>query len=196
MSYEINNNDFKNLRFPIHKNMDKPLEIRVPELFDAFPELKELNRTDRDAIILWVIFMYDKESPLIKKHRDLAARKKHASNLAGLTGDKEYLDHIYSFKDGDVMNFAIRYLKYQNNLTLSMLASCEYTFYEYQQKLFELVEDSKSDKDKNDAVLKKTKIIADSDDIANRIENYYRKLYVEDSIIETVRNFSPESQAD
>ena len=60
-----------------------------------------------------------------------------------------------------------------------MIVSNEQTFYEYQQRLLEPV-DAEKDKDLLQALQIKSKLMEDCNNINERLDGYYRKLFGED----------------
>ncbi len=214
------NEDFRGLPFHIHKvDSSKSLLKQIPDLAQI-AEFVTVEHPDKDKIIRYIILMYSKESPLVKKFTDLVARKKNAAEMAGfdlvkddtpiplepLLDEEEEDDRpeptsllykLYNFADPEIGSMVIGFLRFQNDLAFSMLASNEQTFFEYQQAILSSIEFFKDDKDKMTALNLKTKLMDESDAIAVRIDKYRKQIYIEDKAIDFVkkRSSSPESIA-
>jgi hypothetical protein len=214
------NEDFRGLQFPIHKvDQSKDLLKELPDL-KYIQEFVTADRPDRDKLIRYIVLMYSKDTPLSKKFTDLAIRKKEAATLSGFDMVKDsipvplkplddpdeeddrpepvsLLQSIYNLSDETIGQMVIGFLRHQDDLTFTMLASNEQTFYEYQQALMSEITDFRNDMDKMKALDVKTKLMDESDKIAARIQKYRKDLYVEDKIIDLARkrNSSPESVA-
>lgn len=190
--------DFRGLSFAIDK------ADPTKSLIDQIPDLKQVPEfcvfiENLDKIIKYIILMYDKNSPLVRKFTDLATRKMNAATMAGfdLKVDDDVLQSIYDFIDPRISEMVIGFLRFQNNLLFSMLVSNEQTFFEYQQSLLSAVMMLRNDKDKLTALAVKSKLMDDSDVIAERIEKYYKQIYMDDKAIDFVKkkSSSPESVA-
>lgn len=193
--------EFKNLSFPIHKTDNKK------DLIEQIPELKEIKmfevlpKVNRDAMIQYILLMYDKNSPLIRKYAELSTRKREAGFMAGFDqandSHSRLLSDMSDFKDPLFCEAVVEFLQFQNNLILAMLVSNEQTFFEYQSVLLSATAMINNDKDKISATILKSKLMDDSDTIADRIGKYYKQLYIEDKVVEYVKkkSYSPESVA-
>jgi len=189
--------DFAGLPFPIHKaDPNKSLFKQIPEL-RQIREFTDCANPDVDKIVKYIILMYAKNSPLVKKFTDLGIRKSTAADMAGFEADAAILPTLYEFIDIEISNMVIGFLRFQNDLVFAMLASNEQTFYEYQQTLMSQMLMIRNDKDKITALAVKSKLMDDSDIIAARIDKYYKQLYIDDKAIDYVkkRSSSPESIA-
>lgn len=159
-----------------------------------------LDRKDLDKVIRYAMIMFDKKSPLIRHSTNLQVRKDEAALVAGYdrTKDQDALKKIFDFSDLALQIITIKFLKEQQDTYWSMIISSEQTFYEYQQALLEPVTSFKDDKDKLAATQLKSKLMDDSDRIAERIETYYAKVFGDADTQKTakkLKGLSPEAQA-
>ena len=91
----------------------------------------------------------------------------------------------------------VEFLEDQGNMLVSLIDSNEHTFYEFQRVLLESFDDFRDDKQRIDAIEKKSKLMEQCDIIHNRLDGYYKQLYGDDEIVEKVkaRRYTPESMA-
>lgn len=208
--------DFKSLRYNLSKVDSDVLNSRQGRGLSKIESFTSCNRSDKDKLIKYIVFLYSKESPLIKNYKDVGVRMREAAKLAGydLDSDATLLEKLYRFEIGTVdpktdedeysenpddlsfVTMVIGYLRHQNDLTWAMIVSNEQTFYEYQEALVQSVDQFKNDKDKLSAIQVKTKLMEDSDAIAERLEKYYKKVFSEDEIVKKVKQvYTPEMMA-
>jgi DUF1680 family protein len=144
-------------------------------------------------LILYVAYLYDKNTPLRLKVPDIAERKKEAAELAGLKGNKE---NIFSLKDEKLVGYVNTYLKYQSSKIWAAMVANEEVLYEYQQELLSPITGFKNDKDKLQALDIKSRLMNECDSIIKRLDAYEDKLFgdLRDNIQEVI-NYTPESVA-
>lgn len=205
--------DFRSLRynlFSVHKNVLESKEGRGLNKINSFATC---TRPDKDNIIRYIVFLYSKESPFISAFKDVGSRMRECAKEAGydIVKDEATVKKLFEFKvdqvegedgedenphDVEFVNMVIDYLKHQNDLTWAMIVSNEQTFYEYQEALVQSVNLFKNDRDKLSAIQVKTKLMEDSDAIAERLDKYYKKIFSDDTIIKRVKQaYTPENIA-
>jgi hypothetical protein len=128
-----------------------------------------------NEVIRYVLYMYDKNSPLREMFPDLKKRKSEAALLAGLSGGAR-MKKVFDMKDEGVLDMIDEFVRHQNNRIWALIVSNEETFYEYQSSLIRNVTADK-DMDTLKALQIKSKLMDDCDTINARLEAYYRKLY-------------------
>jgi hypothetical protein len=188
--------DFKNLTFGIHK-------AKSGTLPSSIPDMKVLNtwwtstRKDKDSVIRYIVLLYDKNSPLVKRFSNLDTRKREASVIAGFNPEDPSLKAYKDFQDQEFADMVVEFLIYQNNYIWTMLVSNEQTFYEFQKTLLQESSMIRNDKDKINAIASKSKLMEESDKIVERINAYYKQIFVEDKIIDSAKRVasSPEEMA-
>jgi hypothetical protein len=197
----FSDSDFASLTFPIH-NVDKDLINKVPRL-ELIPSFKNYKGDFKDRIIKYICYLYDPNSPLKEFFPDMLRRKEQAAILSGFDLEdnrtKDIIEGVMSLKNKGVLSMIDEYLRFVNSRTWSMIVSNEETFYEYQSKLLRSVE-AERDKDLLQALQIKGKIMEDLDNINERLEKYYLKLYAGDEdlvkTITTRRTITPENLGD
>ena len=209
--------DFKSLRYNLSKVTGDVLVSSQGRGLSKIQSFADCTRPDKDKLIKYIVFLYSKESPLVKNYKDVGTRMREAARLAGydLNSDATLLDKLFRFDVGNqnqetddeedqagnpedlsFVSMVIDYLRHQNDLTWAMIVSNEQTFYEYQEALVQSVNLFKSSKDKLSAIQVKTQLMEDSDAIAERLERYYKKVFVEDEVVTKVKQvWTPEKMA-
>lgn len=197
----FSDSDFTSLTFPIH-NVSKDVLNKVPRL-ELIASFKEYKGKHKDRLIKYICYLYDPHSPLKEFFPDMVRRKEQAAILAGFDLEdnktKDIVEGMMSLKNKGVLRMIDEYLRFVNSRTWSMIVSNEETFYEYQRKLLRSVE-AERDKDLLQALQIKGKIMEDLDNINERLEKYYLKLYAGDEdlvkTITTRQSISPENLGD
>jgi hypothetical protein len=192
----LTDSDYKNLCFDIGEAKAGTLPRSIPDM-KVIESWWSCNRNDKDKLIRYIIYMYDKSSPLVKRYNNLDRRKQEAAHLAGYTQDDPSLKTYKDFQDQEFSDMVVDFLIYQNNYTWTMLVSNEQTFYEFQKTLLQESSMIRNDKDKINAIASKSKLMEESDKIVERINSYYKQVFVEDKLIETAKRVasSPEEMA-
>jgi len=197
----FSDSDFASLTFPIH-NVDKNVLSIVPRL-ELITTFKEYKGQNKDKVIKYICYLYDPNSPLKEFFPDMSRRKEQAAILSGFDLEdnaiKDIVGEMMSLKNKGVVAMIDEFLRFVNSRTWSMIVSNEETFYEYQSKLLRSVT-AERDKDLLQALQIKGKIMEDLDNINERLEKYYLKLYAGDEdlvkTITTRQSISPENLGD
>ena len=160
-------------------------------LLKKYPKLKMFQSflSADNKLIKYVLLMYDANSPMKEQFPDLNIRKEQAALLCGydLVKDESLLSTIFFFENDKVTKMVDEFLRKQNNRVWSMIVSNEQTFFEYQTKLLRPVDGDK-DKDILQALQIKSKIMDDLNNINERLESYYMKLYGDDQdLLKTIK---------
>lgn len=188
--------DYSTLCFNISNFKSGTLPKSCPDM-NQIKSWWNTDRKDKDKVIRYIILMYDKGSPLIKRFTNLDARKREASAIAGFNQEEPSLKAYKEFQDEEFTEMVVEFLIYQNNYTWTMLVSNEQTFYEFQKTLLQESSMIRNDKDKISAIASKAKLMEESDKIVERINSYYKQVFTEEKVIETAKRIasSPEEIA-
>jgi hypothetical protein len=193
-------NNFKDLFFKIESLEDN--NYRTVE------EVKEFNnisymliaKSERVKTMKYLVFMYDKNSPLVSQYNEVRSRKQKALELSNVVKSEDpYLyEKLMLFEDSDLIQIAAQMLRKQNDSIFSMLVSQEIFFDECLKKVLQPLE-IEDDKKGLEALEKKAKISEAMEKVADRIEKYKSKFFRNDDDLEKkIRNvvaFTPESIA-
>ena len=195
----FNEDSFVNLVIPIYGKEDV-LETYNGEFKKIFKGLFKHRRVDLEKLIKYVIYMYDKNSPMRDLFSDINIRKNECAILAGydLSKHEKKLTKIFNLTDKDIMEMLYNFLKYQNNKAWALLTSNEEGLWQYQKELLTPIVDFRQDKEKLQALEVKAKLMNECDMIVKRIENYEEKIFGDDDDIKNKikqERTSPESIA-
>lgn len=179
---EFSNNDFKRLQYNVFELPDsKKVLDEWPEL-GRYPEFtsKELKGISRDKIMRYIIFCYDKRSPLIAQ-KNLSLRKKLAADLAGFEkNDKDiFTDSVQAVLKNEnkiVVRMIIRYVRIQSDMRYSLLVSGMETYYE---NILRITNSGKDD-DVLDST-EKSKLFAESKKMSDELERISDELFNQDT---------------
>jgi regulator of sigma D len=144
--------------------------------------------------ILYVAYMYDKNSPLRTKISSIEERKEEAAELAGIS--KQDRNTIFALEDKDLVAMVNAYLRYQSSKIWASMIANEEVLWQYQQELLTPITLFKNDKDKLSALEIKSKLMNECDAIIKRVEAYEDKLFGDlTDKKEEIINYTPESIA-
>ena len=193
-------NNFKDLFFKIEGLEDN--NYRTVEEVKEFSNISYMliAKSERVKTMKYLVFMYDKNSPLVSQYSEVRARKQKALELANVVKSEDpYLyEKLMLFEDADLIQIAAQMLRKQNDSIFSMLVSQEIFFDECLKKVLQPLE-IEDDKKGLEALEKKAKISEAMEKVADRIEKYKSKFFRNDDDLEKkIRNvvaFTPESIA-
>ena len=174
----------------IKKNLDK--------ITDAFGLVVDI-RPDIEKLLKYIIYMYDKNTPMRELYQELQERKIECALLSGYSEkkDKTILEELYNLTDKRACELISSFLKYQNHKSWALLVSNEEVLWQYQQELKNPKTDFRQDKEKLEALEIKSKLMNECDSIIKRIEGYEEKIYGDDKKLkDAMKNVtSPENIA-
>jgi len=155
-----------------------------PRLIEIVPRggfIKDINKQ-----IQYMAWVYDYNSPAVKEFSDITRRKEWAKATVGLT-EKPNFELMLNFVRSVI-----------NSRVWTLICSLEATFEEYAERVNKRIEDQDGGKEIDilKAVEIKNKLINQMDEMINKIESLYNKLFSgdEDAIdeFEESRKFRPE----
>jgi len=162
---------------------ESPMTEQYPQL-QRLSTFADCERPDKDALIRYILLMYDPKSPYKDLISDIKQRKVSCAHAAALEECRE----IFEFLDREFIEMLDEWLKSINSRVWSMIVSNEQVFYEYQSRLLIPVADSeKGDKETIAAADLKAKLMDTCDEIHNRLEGYYRELYGDKETADKIR---------
>jgi len=164
---------------------DKKYEIEESGVIVA----KRNKKTDFNAIARYILFLFDKKSPLHKQFNNAVTKKANAISLSGI--DEKLLEH------DEVIDMIVSFLVYQNDKLFSVICTNERLFAEYMQILNTRLENFNSDKDIVETLTKKEKVRGFLETLCNDLERQYDKFYSGDKdlmeVAEKKTRITPES---
>ena len=130
----------------------------------------------------YVIYFYDKNTPLRSLYPDVDQRKQQAAVLAGfdLEKDRVLLNKMFTLADKPLTNAVISFIRFQNSRAWSGLVANEQLLWETQENLMRRFDEFKDSKQLLDAVKVKTQISETADKIMILINKYEAELFAGD----------------
>lgn len=172
-------------------------DVPYSEHLDIPKKWSRLKVKHVDTAIRYIVLLYDRTSPLVKKHQNFEERKKAAMDYASSFGDisEEWIDNVLSNRDDKVIEMIIDFLKIQDDKLWSSIITNEELFLEYTKTLFKPIELINSDKDLIQATTVKEKIREAQSKVRQELKALYEEFYNGDKKLEEVakgKKFSPE----
>ncbi len=126
-SYDLS--AFDKLRWPVHLiDAEDHLTKKIPEIC-KYPEFKTApSGIDKNKLLRYIVFCYDKNSPLFNELDKILERKVSAALLAGFEQDEElnFDDRVKKLFANELQEanlMIIRYARLQSSLDFSLLIS-------------------------------------------------------------------------
>lgn len=193
----FNKENFNRLYIDIYEKKNI-IKSNLGKVTDAFG-LVDDDRNDIESLIKYIIYMYDKNSPMREMYQELEERKLECAMLSGYKElkDKKILKELFNLTDKRACFLISSFLKFQNHKTWAMLVSNEEVLWQYQQELLSPITDFRQDKEKLQALDIKSKLMNECDSMIKRIEGYEDKIYGDDDKLRNaIKNItSPENIA-
>lgn len=172
--------DFKDLHYKVFdlepNDYDKLLEM------DQFRgiDLSMVHKQKLVKAIKYLVFMYDKNTPLVTKYPDIEERKKVAVTLASLTNqyNADVIEDLRELRD-PYFDILMGMLRKQNEPVFNMLITQEELFNECMNKMLRKVEEDSSS-DELSALEKKGKISNLMEETIDRIDRFRSRYYGSD----------------
>lgn len=130
------NNEFDKMMFNVYR---VPHNRSVLKSFATLSKLPELRRRiytglDKNKVLRYICFMYDKNSPLRKRFPNIMKRKIESARLAGFNLEEggifaENIEDMLSGKNNSVNNMIVSIVRAHRNVKYSYLVSIEESFY-------------------------------------------------------------------
>lgn len=139
---EFTPDDFKRMMFNVYEaDMSKPFLTQFPELniYEEFS--KRLPGTlDKNKIIKWIVYVYDKNSPYRVKYKDLTQRKVRAMIDAGHGLENDVfppeVEDVILGKSISVADMTIAFCKMHLDVEYSHLVLLEAMYYKLMRDVF------------------------------------------------------------
>lgn len=139
---EFKESDFDGLMFPVHR-ADNSIDFRDQFAeFKLYPEfsVKIPSELDRNNLIKYIVFCYDKSSPFRKKYKNLMERKLHAAMEAGFEmTDGEFSKEVEMVVDctsPNINSMIIAYCRLHNSMTYRHLVLVEQLYFNKEKDVF------------------------------------------------------------
>ena len=162
-------------------------------------DLTSVHKQKLVKAIKYLVYMYDKGSPLVPKYPDILERKDKAVSLAGLTKqyNKDIIEAVTELQE-PFFTILMSMLKKQNEPVFSMLVTQEELFHECMANMLKpVIEESSSDE--LNALKKKGDVSDLMEQTIDRIDRFRSRYYgSDDDLAEKGRKYyqtTPEQMA-
>jgi hypothetical protein len=133
--------DFDRMMIPIHK---RPADIELTEWMPMLASWKEWSEADisidKDLVIQYVIYTYDRYSPFRSRYPDILERKVQVAKYLAFPVDDEgnfFPTHqdIMHNQDDEVMKMIIRYVREHRSALFTFVVAAEEEYYRDLKKM-------------------------------------------------------------
>jgi hypothetical protein len=162
------------------------------DLFKSYKQLSVINEISQQVdnkLMKYIIVLYDFNSPIVAKFRDLKVRKQQAAEFCGYDLSKDSMSIIFSLSEDYMLEAVDTFLKkFIHNRTWYMICANESIFWEYGKRMLLPVGNTDeggkklSEKDLIAAMQAKTKLSEDMYAIDERLDTAYKRLYGDENI--------------
>lgn len=141
---EFSKEDFIKLAFPIHLMEEGELVLeKFPRLKNVFKNIiimdgDKVVDIDINKVIKYIIFVYDKGSPLLTKFESLVTRKVTGAALAGFDHTNEFekeVELMMKCKLSSINNMIIGYCRLMRSRLFSLIVASNESFHNTLQEL-------------------------------------------------------------
>jgi hypothetical protein len=168
------------------------------KMFDTYPTLTEIVLSEwldenTDAILRYLIMVYDPKSPIVNNERDLNYRKGIAAQLVGLE-DQELCSTIYNSTHPYSADLIVRYLiRFVRSKEWAAICAFETAYTESVKEVIEPIS-GKSSKERLDSVQKKAAVKEEIIKDIERLDKLYKVFFGEDDELQNKgkRRLTPE----
>lgn len=185
----MNRNSFKELIFNPYEISDEDLIANASQgkLFqvlggsDGVMGAEFVSEINLARKIRYILYLYDKNSPLWQTDPDIVARKRKAAHLAGWNiADENVLKEltaIFRLRDPFVTHSVTKFIRYQNSSPLQALMTNEQVLFDMTHVMMESLDKFNDDKQKIDHFKTKTALLQQQDNIMSLIEKYKTQIW-------------------
>jgi hypothetical protein len=192
----LDSSEFNELTYNVYEAYQKD---KKADLLHMFPKLRKIpsfaayEEADRNYIIRYIILLYDKGTPLIRRYEKLDKRKVEAALIAGFETKKDgsfkddKIKLILENKEDKVLEMITQYVASLGDRRYALIVANEHVFYKNLESLFKTASYPDDHKKELDALVTQDKILEMNEKIDARLQANYRAMFGEDEdLIEKV----------
>jgi hypothetical protein len=167
------------------------VQLKYKEIPQALKGIDSYKKPDKQKLIRYILYMYDKDSPMRIFYPDTGKRKEECAILAhyNLKRDAEQLEIVFSLRDELISEIVSNWIVWQSSMIWSSYMTSTQMYWEYQREMMKGIIDFKDDKQLMDAMNAKAKLLKTSDELIISIESYERRLNQGDDALKEVLDF-------
>ena len=128
-------------------------------------------------MIRYICLVYDKQSPFKSEFHSLKERKQAVAAFCGFKEEQpeQYYEMLVNLSHETIVDALCDFLKYQNDLTWSMIIQYEEVFLNNQRQIFMGISEKSADKDRMTASLNASKLADVNRELVETIAGLYVK---------------------
>lgn len=179
---------YDRLQYAVHKlKPGESVDKAFPSLVKRIPEFEKLKkRADYNRLVMYIMFLYDKNTDLADEHKILQDRKDAAATDAGyerVKGGKwpENVQKVMDIRDKEAGEAILSFLKTQKNHIWTEIIVTEQELDEFQRIRFNSITKKKGkvgdEKDVIDAANKKDKLKEACETRIKSLESLYNQFF-------------------
>ena len=211
-----NPDEYKNLKLKVF-GLPEGTDIRekFSKIIDEqLPTFMDYNDSDVDRVIRYIVFLYDKNSPMQVRFPDIKVRRDQCAMLAGFNGTLESFDDLHTLERGKfqpvlghnppeeeggeeepilggwVFPLAAMVAQYcisQRHHKWTIIMTHESLFAEYTQEILLPITTFKDQKQKLDATMVKSKLRVELEIIEAKLDGLYTEVFGASRAVEVAR---------
>lgn len=186
----IDDQEFEGIFWDIHK-IGNDVDLRKKygyEFKEVFPSLNRTERAETNRIVRYIIYMYDKESPVRHRIKKIEERKTYSAKKAGYSNkvDEVKRKRIIDSRDPLIVHAICEFIEYINDFQWAQLVTDEQLFWDYNKQLMEAPQKGK--KIPSTEITRKKALRAEVKALQEDIENLEYTIFAGDrELAETVK---------
>lgn len=175
---------FSELRFPVHKHKGD-LAKAIPE-FSRSKIITEFKHKQKDLIIKYGVFMYDKGSPYTHEFKNLFARRNEIATTVGFRRNaknewSKFVQDLMRWEDDSISKVFLEIIKLQNEALWAHRIMLENNYWENYERLMEPIERGEDEKKAIDAQALKDKLRVSNKSMIEEMAIIDRELFGDDN---------------
>ena len=174
---------FGDIAFKVHLiSPKKSIFKEIPKLGLAIPGFLQYRNemVDAQLVIKAIIYAFDRNSDLPNVYPDILERREKACEYAGLEAkDIDWASPI-------ILNLALAYLYYQNNMLFVLLKSCENQFFMIQRTLTNIELDARDSKARAETLGKMKDLTENAEYYLKKIASLNQDIFGENKDVATM----------
>jgi hypothetical protein len=194
----MDTNEFSRMILPVY-DIEHGSDLRLrfmPTIDKYFPSFQNFEKETKlpiehvNRVIRYIVYMYDKNSPMIHKHPDYSQRMFECAALAGFDMKKsteKFLDTIYRQNDPAMANMAFEYIRHQKAPEWAQLCANEKMFYDNIKDIMAVGKIYRDEKQKLDGQVVKAKMREENAKILTDNVSLYDRVFKELAVKEIAK---------
>ena len=194
----MDTNEFSRLILPVYEiEHGSDLRLRFTGVIDKyFPSFSKFEKETNlpvehiNRVIRYIVYMYDKNSPMIHYHPDYSRRMQECAALSGFDVRSEkpkFMELIYRQNDPAMAKMAFEYIRHQKAPEWAQLCANEKMFYDNIRDIMAVGKVYRDEKQKLDGQIVKAKMRVENENILIANVSLYDRVFKELAVKEIAK---------